>query len=92
MPLPDVERMLRLVEEKTGYPVTVSRSSEIATHSATRTASKDAPAHFIQIHPDSYAHNWLDEIVRDKPGGTPRLGECREFSGGFEGRLGRLFG
>ena len=40
---------------------------------------------------DGYAHNWLDEIVRDKPKGTPRLGKCREFSGGFEGRFGNLF-
>ena len=41
---------------------------------------------------DGYARDWIDEIIRDKPKGPPRLGECREFDGGFEGRFGTLFG
>ncbi len=52
MPHPDVEHMLKLVKEKTGYAVSVISDPGLTTYSAMFSASKDLPG---QIHQDSVA-------------------------------------
>ena len=48
---PDVDRILKLVREKTGYEATVARDESVTSHSAMKTASADNPAHFIMVNP-----------------------------------------
>jgi len=51
MPHPDVEHMLALVKEKTGYAVSVTVDAELTTHSAMVSASNTLPGHVVRVNP-----------------------------------------
>ena len=48
---PDVDKTLKLVEEMTGYSVTVSRDEAVDTYAALTIASTAKPAHLIRLNP-----------------------------------------
>lgn len=52
---PDVEKILKLVQERTGYSVTVTRSEDVSAHSIMKTASVNNPVHLIMLNP-KYQH------------------------------------
>lgn len=47
----NVESLLKLVEERTGYPVSISTQKNLPTHSSMIMARKDSPAHVIFLNP-----------------------------------------
>ncbi len=46
----EVEKVLKIVEIQTGYPVSVTPRADISTHSAMKTASKVMPVHAIFVN------------------------------------------
>lgn len=51
MSSPDVDRILSLVKEKTGYPVSVSLDSTMTLHSMMNAATEASPVHVILLNP-----------------------------------------
>jgi hypothetical protein len=47
----DVDKILELVKEKTGYPVTVSLAADMPLHSKMQSASESRPVHLIHLNP-----------------------------------------
>ena len=59
----DVERIIALVKEKTGCPVTTSFQDNLGDHSRMQTASAAAPVHLVLLDPDySRMSNFLVAI------------------------------
>ena len=61
MTSPDTQKMIDLVEENTGYKVSLSTSSEISTHGQMISASKHNPMHLITVNTKYAKHG--DYIV-----------------------------
>jgi len=57
MPVPDVEKMLALVRERTSFPVSVISDPKLTTHSAMFSASKDLPGHVVKVNPKHERHS-----------------------------------
>jgi hypothetical protein len=56
----DVDRILALVTEKTGYPATVSFDPDMSLHSKMQSASVSSPVHVIFLNPKfSETSNYL---------------------------------
>jgi hypothetical protein len=51
MPAPDTQKIMDLVEQKTGYRVSVSVDSTITTHVAMVSASSSVPVHVVKVNP-----------------------------------------
>ena len=47
----DLDKVIGLVKQKTGYPVSVTPSSEIQTHSSMKSATDNIPVHSILVNP-----------------------------------------
>jgi hypothetical protein len=47
----DLDRVIEMVKQKTGYPVSVTPSSSIQTHAAMRSATRDMPVHMVLVNP-----------------------------------------
>ena len=51
MTAPDTKKIIDLVEEKTGYGVSVSVDDKITTHAAMVSASSSVPMHLVKVNP-----------------------------------------
>ena len=51
MAAPDTQKMMDLVEEKTGYKVSVSVDNTITTHASMVSASSSVPVHMVKVNP-----------------------------------------
>ncbi len=53
---PEVNVLLAMVEERTGYPVHLDRDKDLSTYSDVRVATPKFPHHLIQVKPDMAAY------------------------------------
>jgi len=51
MVAPDTQKMMDLVEENTGYHVSVSVDDKITTHASMVSASSSVPIHLVKVNP-----------------------------------------